>query len=102
MSARVEINPNLRLSDDQTMIDLDEDVSGSLRLYDEVQVRVTSLELVGRGWVADVDEAERTATISVEWATLRRPSTSTVGSLQPHEGSNLTIDAARLDLVGSR
>lgn len=72
MTARVEINPNLRLDGDYTMVDLDEDVEGDLQgsLLELVQVYAPGSGLVGRGWVTKIDRRERTVTVLVEWSGL--------------------------------
>jgi hypothetical protein len=75
MTARIEINPNLRLDGDLTMVDLDEDVEGDLTggFLELVQVYERESGLTGRGWVSSVDRHERTLTVIVEWAGLAIP-----------------------------
>jgi hypothetical protein len=73
---RIEINPNLRLGGgDNTMVDLDEDVYGDHvpMQFEPVEVFERTSGIAGGGWVMSVDEAERTATVLVDWANLRIP-----------------------------
>lgn len=72
MTARVQINPNLRLDQYYTMADLDEDVQGDLQesFSELVQVYEPISGLVGRGWVTNIDKFERTLTLMVEWSSL--------------------------------
>jgi hypothetical protein len=80
-TTKVQINPNLRLSGDFTMVDIDEDVFGPLRYkYQEVEVFEPTSGLRGKGWLIDVDPAERTATVSVDWPRLTLPEGNQVSS----------------------
>jgi hypothetical protein len=90
-TTKVQINPNLRLSGDLTMVDLDEDVFGPLRFkYQELEVFEPTSGLRGRGWLMDVDSVERTATVSVDWRSLTLPAGNQVGS--PGLRSDANID----------
>jgi hypothetical protein len=71
MTARVMINPNLRLDDVYTMVDLDEDVEGELgAVFDTVIVQEPESGLIGKGWITEIDLVERTVTVLVDWANL--------------------------------
>jgi hypothetical protein len=74
-TTKVEINPNLRLPDGYTVVDLDEDIDGSVVENEQVEVFERTSGMVGHGWVVEIDEIERTATILVQWASLRIPVT---------------------------
>ncbi len=84
MTISVQINPNLRVAGDCTVADLDEDVHGWSPIHGRLMsgVEVTVYEphsgLIGRGWLVDVDEVERTVTIKVEWGQLQLPANTTL------------------------
>jgi hypothetical protein len=92
MTARVEINPNLRLDGDLTMVDLNEDVEGDLNggLLELVQVYERESGLTGRGWVSRVDRQDGTLTVIVDWAGLSIPDESATvsGSVVHGRGVN--------------
>lgn len=73
---RIQINPNLRLDGELTMVDLDEDVHGALpEPFERVEVYEGVSGIVGIGWVTEVDLQERTVTLVVDWAGLTIPQT---------------------------
>ena len=77
----IQINPNLRVDRGMTMADLDEDVHGGTpHLLEQVVVFEPVSGLVGSGWVAEIDEAERTVTLVVNWSSLTAPSNAVVAA----------------------
>lgn len=80
MTARVLINPNLRLDDLYTVANLDEDVEGELgHVFDTVIVFEPESQIIGKGWVTEIDQVDRTVTILVDWANLRIEVSTTTG-----------------------
>ena len=78
MNTKIQINPNLRLPGDLTVVDLDEDVVGPLRSqYQEVEVFEPTSGLRGPGWIVEVDQGERTVTVQVDWPRLVLPDWTT-------------------------
>lgn len=78
---RIEINPNLRIDRDCTIVDLDEDIYGARpRVLETVEVFESVSGLQGRGWVSEIDEEERTLTLIVDWANLDIPRTHSASS----------------------
>jgi hypothetical protein len=91
MITKIQINPNLRLSGDLTMVDLDEDVVGPLRSkFQDVEVFEPTSGLRGRGWLVDIDPVERTATIAVDWAQLVLPQGTQAATAGPR--ASLSFD----------
>lgn len=80
------------------MADLDEDVQGDLagRPYELVQVFEPESGLVGRGYVSEIDEDERTITLWVDWADLHVSDSSALqsGSVVQGRGINRFVWAA--------
>ncbi len=82
----IQINPNLRVDGDKTMADLDDDVHGEApHLFDQVVVVEPMSGLVGRGWVTEVDEVERTVTLAVDWSSLRVARNAVLVGAHPSE-----------------
>ena len=69
---RILINPNLRLNDTYTMVDLTEDVLGPQpKVGEEVEVFTAEpLNWVGTGRVTTIDRAGNTITLAVDWPSL--------------------------------
>jgi hypothetical protein len=92
MTARVEINPNLRFDDVYTMVDLDHDVDGEIGgVFDLVVVYESESGLLGRGWITDIDLVDRTVTVQVDWANLvldRAPSSDSRSPLHRGEANS--------------
>ncbi|MGL5857394.1 MAG: hypothetical protein ACRC35_03125 [Angustibacter sp.] len=70
-TARVQINPNLRVDRECTIADLDEDVTGTVQVADEVDVYEPVSGLAGHGRVEQIDVQEREVKLWVAWSTLR-------------------------------
>jgi hypothetical protein len=84
-TAAIEINPNLRLPDNRTMVDLDSDVYGEIAPYEEVVVFEGVSGLTGRGWVDEINEEHRSVTVLVDWALLTIPSSGHTLGLPQHD-----------------
>lgn len=71
---RVRINPNLRLDDTLTMVDLDEDVSGEApRVGQQVEVYTGEpLNWTGTGRITMIDRGSRTVSLAVDWPSLEK------------------------------
>ncbi len=97
MMTRIEINPNLRVGQSETVADLHEDVSGAApRVGDPVEVYERVSGLVGRGQITEIDETDGTVTLWVDLAGLRIPRTVAVsGTREIEVGSDITWGRAR-------
>lgn len=103
MASRIQINPNLRLDDHLTMADLDEDVFGDTPAIGElVEVFEPESGIVGRGWVAAVDQDERTISIVVEWGSLTIPNTRMESPAYAMPGALLWLAPASTAVTSSR
>lgn len=105
MAVRVQINPNLRLDRDYTIVDLGEDVEGHLSgaLFEEVQVYEVESGLVGVGWISEVNRHDGTVLVMVDWASLRIPeSTTQVENLAETRAANRLLVLPDSDLFTPR
>jgi hypothetical protein len=94
MRTRIEINPNLRIDGDLTIVDLDEDVYGEEPgIFEAVEVFEPASGMVGKGWVTAIDRVERTITLTVDWANLSIPETANEAAhtMSPSAWANLVI-----------
>lgn len=68
--SRVEIDPNVRVRGNQTFSGLD-NVYGPIAVGQAVQVFEPEADIVGDGWVTDIDHKKKLVYLRVMWSSLR-------------------------------
>jgi hypothetical protein len=68
--SRVEIDPNVRVRGNQTFSGLD-NVYGPIAVGQAVQVFESEADIVGDGWVTDIDTKKNLVYLRVMWSSLR-------------------------------
>lgn len=67
---RIEIDPNVRVRGNQTMTGM-QYVHGPIVIGQQVEVFESEAEIIGDGWVADIDEKKQLVYLRVVWSSLR-------------------------------
>lgn len=68
--SRVEIDPNVRVRGNQTFTGMD-NVYGPIAVGQAVQVFESEADIVGDGWVTDIDTKKNLVYLRVVWSSLR-------------------------------
>lgn len=68
--SRVEIDPNVRVRGNQTFTGMD-NVYGPIAVGQAVQVFESEADIIGDGWVTDIDTKKNLVYLRVVWSSLR-------------------------------
>jgi hypothetical protein len=78
----VEINPNLRITDGNTVVDRTAELA-SMHVGDLVAVFESQSGIYGRAWIASFDDEDDSVILYVDWANLKVPTNSSIPVVSP-------------------